>query len=367
MARRLRRPTALVASAELAAFVQNCFRSLGLSQEDAAAVAEVLVDANLRGVESHGFSRLPAYMRRVRAGRGGGSHEMVVAARSGPLCRLDARSALGPPAALRATDLAIKGATERGLSLVAVANSSHFGSAGFYARRAARLGFLSVVATNGPASMAPYGASEPFLGTNALAISVPLAGRGEFVLDMSCSVAARGTLLRAKELGEPIAEGLAIDAHGEPTTDPAAALVGALLPLGGPKGSGLAFAISLLVGILADAGFDHEAVPANGDIDGPQNLGHLFLVCDPWRVAEREPTLRRLEELVDRLHALRRADGFEDVLFAGERGDRERERRLAIGIPVEQAEIDAAARACDEAGLPELAERARSLPSSGLR
>jgi LDH2 family malate/lactate/ureidoglycolate dehydrogenase len=341
---------------ELNALIRECFEGAGLDQADASVVAEVLVDANLRGLDSHGFARVPAYMERVRSGLARGTEHMSVVAEHGALRRLDAGHALGQAAAVRATEDAIELAREHGCGLVAVGNSTHFGAAGYYARRAAERGFLCVVATNGPANMAPYGASQRFLGTNAFAIAAPLGERGIFVLDSSSSVVARGKIIRAKALGQTIEPGLAVDEDGHPTVDAAAALAGAVLPAAGPKGSGLAMAISIFATVLAAADLDDELAPMYGGLT-PQNVGHLFLAVDPSWVSDVEVTATRLEALVDRLHALRPAGGFEAVQFPGETTAGRFEERLRSGIPVDAGELLAAASACADGGLTELAAR----------
>jgi L-2-hydroxycarboxylate dehydrogenase (NAD+) len=355
----------LVSAPDLTALVRGCFTAAGLRAGDAAAVADVLVDANLRGTESHGSGRAPVYLRRLRAGLTGGTERVAVRQRSGPLCRLDAGHALGPAAGLHAVGLAAELAAEHGIGLVAVGRSTHFGAAGYYARHAAQRGLVAIVASNGPAHMAPHGAAEPFLGTNAFAIGAPLGRHGTFSLDMASSVAARGKVIRAQALGEPIAPGLAIDADGAPTTDAAAALAGAVLPLGGPKGSGLAFAVCLLAGVLAGADFDDELEPMSGGATPrPQNVGQLFLLLDPWRLASPSEAIERVEDLVERLHGLSTAEGFDEVLVAGERGDRLAAERRAHGIPVEEAELDALAGACEEGGMTDLARRSRALAAA---
>lgn len=350
-----------VPSEALGSLARRCFEAAGLPTEDASAVAEALIDANLRGHDSHGIARVPAYLGRLADGVAGSTGRMVEVARSGPLRRLDAGGALGPAAVVKATALAIELARDHGIALVAVGNSSHFGAAGFYARRAAKAGLLALVATNGPANMAPHGAAEPFLGTNALAVAIPLSGDEELVLDMSSSVAARGRIIRARDLGEPIEPGLAIDTEGNPTTDAAAALAGAVLPLGGAKGSGLALAISLATAILAGASFDHEAGRMHGKDIRPQDLGQIVLCIDPWRLAERADVERRVARLVECLHALRPAAGFDRVLYPGERGELERHSRLADGIPVPAAELESIALACERLGATGLAAEARAL------
>lgn len=346
--------------------LQQCFACAGLSEVDAAQVAEVLVDANLRGNDSHGVARVPAYLSRLAEGTIGGSERIGPLAGSGPLRRLDAGSALGVLAATNATERAAELAETHGIGLVAVGNSSHLGAAGFYARRLAQKQMIGLVATNGPANMAPHGASESFLGTNALAVAAPLDGSEQLVLDLSCSVVARGKILRAHQLGQPLDDDLAIDADGNPTRDPAAALAGAVLPFAGPKGSGLALAISLMVGLLADASFDYEARSMHGPDRGAQGIGHIVVAIDPWQLADPERARGRVAEMIERLHALRPAEGFDAVAYPGERSERERQTRLEAGIPLTTEEIEAIEATCRRLDyrkpLPELSALKGSAP-----
>jgi LDH2 family malate/lactate/ureidoglycolate dehydrogenase len=340
---------------------QECFERLGLSREDAFAVADVLIDANLRGIESHGFQRVPIYMRRVSAGLSGGTEGMTVSAEWGCLCRMDARQALGPAAGVKAVDHAIGLSRSFGVGLVAVGHSTHFGPAGYYARRACGQGLVAVVASNAPKTMAPYGAAEPFIGTNPVAVAIPLGRAEPFVLDMAASIVARGKIIRAATLGESIPEGLAIDLHGRPTTDAHAALAGSVLPFGGAKGSGLALAVTMLAGILADADFDDEMASMYDDWDRPQNVGHLFLVIDPARLEDPRRASERLEALVDRLHALRPVEGCSSVLYAGEPEARLYRERSLAGVPIKKEELQAVAEVCLACGLHDLADRAMAL------
>ena len=357
----------VVSSDALGSVIHDSFAGLGLPAEDARAIADVLVDANLRGLDSHGLHRVPTYMRRVREGLAGGSDRMSVEAEFGPLRRLDARQALGPAGAMKAIDMAIDLTRRYGIGLVALGNSTHFGAAGFYVRRAAKQGLIALVTTNATKTMVPYGAAEPFLGANVMAIGAPLGRHGEFCLDMAATVVARGKIRRAAEQGIELEPGLAVDADGKPTTDPVAAYAGNLLPLGGPKGTGIALALNLLAGMLAGADFDHELTAMHSDDQRPQNVGQVFLVMDPARLGDPEASRRRVEQLIDDLHSLRPADGFDRVLYAGERGTMVANERLEHGIPVAAAEIDALHRACLDAGLSAVAERVARLRGSGRR
>ncbi|MEJ3652914.1 Ldh family oxidoreductase [Actinomycetes bacterium KLBMP 9759] len=344
-----------VPAGELEAFVAGSLEGLAVPVGDAVAVAEVLVYADLRGLDAHGVYRLPAYMERVSLGLVRGTEELVEAAGSGAVRRIDAAFALGPAAATAATDLAVELARQHGIGLVGVGRSTHLGAAGFYALRAARQEMVAFVLSNGPRVVAPAGAAEPFLGTNPLAIGIPLGRHGAYVHDMATG-ASRAKIRRAADAGLPIAPGEAVDADGRPTTDAAAALLGSVLPIGGAKGSGLSVAIALLAGMLGGAEFDDEIAETYGAMDRPQNIGHVVVVVDPWCLGPREETLARVEAMVDRLHALRPAEGVERVRFSGEQAARRAEQRFAEGIPIAVDELRRLALACKQHGLTEQAK-----------
>ncbi len=355
----------LVPAGALHGLIEACFEGLSVGGKDATAVADALLHANLRGIDSHGFDRVPVYMRRVKSGLATRGEAISVVSRHGALCRLDAGHALGPVAGVKALDLAAEIAADHGVGVVAVGNGTNLGAAGFYALRAARRRLVGIVVTNAPKMMAPHGARDAFLGSNALAIAAPMGDRDELLLDMSSTQTARGKIRRASAMGEPIEAGLALDEDGEPTTDPRRALAGTLLPMAGPKGSGLAFAIAVLVGLLAEADFDDEVASIYADPSRAQNLGQLFVAIDPWRVADPERAAARLGRLADRLHGLRPVEGVEAARYPGEGAAQRARERQRSGIPVPAVDIEAAAEACEECGLPRLASDFAALISPG--
>lgn len=344
----------LIDAGDLAALCRECFERVGVPPQDARAVTDVLIDANLHGVPSHGFQRVPIYMRRVHAGLAGGSERLAIVSESGALCRMDAHHALGPAASVKALDRSLALAREFGVGLVAVGRSTHFGAAGYYARRAAGAGFVGIVMSNAVKRMAPYGAAEAFLGTNPLAIAIPLEEHDPFVLDMSTSIAAQGRITRASLLAEPIPEGMAIGPDGQPTTDPDSALAGSLLPVGGPKGSGLALAISLLAVLLAGAESDDEMGSMYKDFDRAQDSGHIFIAIDGARLGGDGG---RLDDAIGRLGALRVAEGHRSVDYPGQAGARLARTRRRTGVPIKPAELVDAAQTCDSFGLHDLSGR----------
>lgn len=342
----------------LLSLTRDCFEQLGVPRGDAQTVADVLIDANLHGIPSHGVQRVPIFMQRVRAGLASGTEHVSIVVESGPLCRMDASQALGPASAVKALDHALALAREFGVGFVAIGGSTHFGAAGYYARRAAQAGSVGIVVANAFKRMAPYGAADVFLGTNPLAIGIPLANHDPFVLDMATSIAAQGRITRARKLGEELPDGLALDAQGRPTSDPAAALAGSLLPVGGPKGSGLALAISLLAVLFAGADSDDEMASFYKDFDRPQNAGQIFIAIEAARLGD--PGLR-LDAIVERLVALRPVEGASAVHYPGQLGARLARARRQSGIPVSPAEILDVAETCGAYGLTDLQQRALAM------
>ena len=252
-------------------------------------------------------------------------------------------------AALPATDLAIERAGLHGIALVSVSGSSHFGHAGFYAQRGAARGLLAIVASNAPASMAPHGAATAFLGANPIAIGAPLGRYGEFVVDLSTSVIARGRIRRSRNVGGTIPAGCALTrwaAHNRPR----GRLHGSVLPMGGPKGSGLALGISLLTAFLAEADFDDELDSMYTDSERPANIGHVFIMIDPGRLTDRRERHRPCGG-DDRAVARTCPGRGVRPCPRGGRGARAlRRERRRTGIPVAAGELVAFASACNDCG-----------------
>jgi len=262
---------------------------------------------------------------------------------------------------MAATGKAIELAAVHGASVVTVGSSSHFGAAGHYAWHGARAGLIAWVMSNAPSSMAPFGGSQPFFGANPLAVAMPLGRHGEFVLDMSTSIAARGRMRRAEAQGETLPDGLALDVDGRPTNDPAAALAGAVLPAAGPKGSGLAMAIALMACLLADADLDDQIASMYRGVDEPQNIGHVFWFVDPSRFTSSPSAQARIEAMIDRLHAVAPAPPSAEVLFPGERQARTSALRREQGVPVVRGELLRLADEVERCELPDLSARIRTI------
>ncbi len=344
---------------DLLAFGEAVIARLGASPGAAATVAGCLLEADRRGVHTHGLIRLPAYCAQARAGETDATAEPVLVHEDGPTALVDGRFGFGAVTGVYAVDDAVRRAQAHGVGAVAVRNGTHFGSAGHYTLRAARAGLVGIAAANTPAAMAPWGASEALIGNNPLSVAGPGGeGRPPFVFDVAQSASSRGAIKLAELAGESIPDAWALDADGRPTTDPTAALAGALRPVGGHKGYGLAFAVEALTAALAGAGISprisNTGLTGGTDPGGKgreRGVGYLFVVLDPGRFAGGDVFAARLRDLVDELKAGRRAEGFEEILVPGEPEQRAEASSESEGIELPAATLAALAELADEEGL----------------
>lgn len=236
---------------ELKAFVTAVMEEGGLAKDKAALFADSLLYAEMRGIGSHGLTRLSTYYRRIKEGLVDAQAEPKIELDLPSLMVVDNQNGMGVPGAAAVMEECIRRAKVTGCCFAAVRGGNHFGCASYFAEQAAREGMLGIALANGPKAMAPVGGKEPVLGTNPMAVAIPAAGRDPFVLDMATSVVARGKVALAAKEGKPIPEGWAIDENGKPTTDPNA--VSCVLPFGGPKGYGIALMIEVLCSCLSGA------------------------------------------------------------------------------------------------------------------
>jgi LDH2 family malate/lactate/ureidoglycolate dehydrogenase len=341
----------LPASAE--ALATEVLIAHGVPAARAALIASALLLADLRGVDTHGINRLPGYIDRVVAQVVQPAPELTFAEKAPTMALLDAKNTFGFVAGMLAVDKCIDMAKIYGMGMVAVRNSNHYGMGATYVLRAVRQGFACFAFTNASRAMPPWGGAKALLGTSPFAVGVPGGEQGDFVLDMSPCVAARGKIRKAARRGEDIPEGYALDSEGRPTTDPTAALNGVVLPMGGPKGSGLAMMMDIFGGVMSGAAFAGEVNDQYKVMDKPQNVGHWFLVFRPevfldgGVVEFRE----KMDFLLKKVKGCKKADGFERIYVSGEIEAKLEEKRLQQGIPYTQAEIDTLHGLAKEAGV----------------
>ncbi len=321
--------TVVIGHEELGRFIRDALEGAGASTQDAAVVAEGLVWANLRGVDGHGVSRLPFYLQMIARG------EISVTARPrlvhdrAATFVLDGGLGFGPVAMMQAIAIATERARNAGVCFGLVRETTHTGAIGRYAQWMAQRGCAALIMVAGPAFVAYHGARVASLGTSPIAIAVP-SGSGPIVLDMATSTISNGTILQARATGVELPRGAALTAQGEPTTDPSLAEI--LLPLGGPKGSGLGLMFEMLASLLAAAPIQARAL-------GPEKLRRLtqnmaILAVDIENFRPLAGFAHDADTLAAILKALPRQAGFDEILLPGERAGRTETARRKSGIPI---------------------------------
>jgi LDH2 family malate/lactate/ureidoglycolate dehydrogenase len=335
-------------------FATDLLVRLNLPDADAALTARALAQADLDGVETHGLGRLPNYVARLQKGLVNPQPHMTFVRQVGATALLDADNGMGQVAAARAMEAAIRLAEQFGTGWVAVCNSNHFGTASFYCDMAVAAGMIGFALSNTPPGMAPYGGREALLGTNPIGIGIPAGEATPISVDMATSAGARGQVLKAGREGKPIPPGWAIDRTGAPTTDPNAALVGALLPMGGAKGYGLALAVEALCGVLAGAAVGREIPSFFDDWERPSNVGHLLGAINVAAFADLAEFGRRIDQLIDEIRRVPPAVGHEAVLIPGERRARSAAQRRSSGVPLAAAAVEQLASIAHALGLSPL-------------
>jgi LDH2 family malate/lactate/ureidoglycolate dehydrogenase len=310
-----------------------------VSHDDAVAVADCLVEADLRGVQTHGLSRLPVYIERLQRGMMNPRPAMTLATPTAVCGSLDGDNGFGFLVGRRGMAEAMAMASDYGVGIVAAHNSNHFGMAASYLLQAVKAGYIAFVFTNAATSMPPWGGREGLFGTNPFAAGAPSGNAVPFILDMSPAVAARGKIRLAEKRGESIPEGYALDKDGKNTTDPKAALAGVVLPIGGHKGSGLSMLMDILSGVLSGAGFAGGVNDQYHNWDDPQNVGHFFMALKPGVFITEQAFRDRMDLLVQRVKAVPLADGFDEILMPGEKEARLAAQRLQNGIPYAAADL----------------------------
>jgi (2R)-3-sulfolactate dehydrogenase (NADP+) len=266
---------------EAEARIAELFKAVGASPANAASVAWALVMAEADGLKGHGLSRVPTYLAMLRSGKIDGQ-AVPIARRPKPgVLAIDACHGFAYPA----IDLAVSElpalAREQGVVAAPIRRSNHCGAAGLHVERLAGQGLVALLFANTPAAIAPWGGAKPVFGTNPIAFAAPLPGREPLVIDMALSKVARGPIVAARQKGEAIPEGWALDTAGKPTTDAAAALAGTMVPLGDAKGATLAMMVEILAAALVGTHFAFQASSFLDEKGGPPDTGQLILGIDP--------------------------------------------------------------------------------------
>jgi LDH2 family malate/lactate/ureidoglycolate dehydrogenase len=335
----------IVTEAALTRFVGAVLERLGVPDSDAVLVAATLVEADLRGVESHGVVRFPIYVERIAAGAVNPRPKVRVLRESATSAVVDGDNGLGHLVGVRAMEVAIEKGRAGACAFVAVRNSNHFGTASHFAEMALAGDMIGLSLTIGGINhMVPWGGAEPILGNNPFAVAIPAGDEQPVTLDMACSVAARGKIIVAAKDGTPIPPDWAVGPDGRPTTDPVEALKGFVQPVGGAKGYALTLTIGLLSTMLSGAFFGAEVTHLYENLERAQNVGHLFGVIPVALFEDLAHFRARMDRAIREVRGVRRATGVERIYLPGERERLLMAERKRAGIPLGAAilaELDA--------------------------
>jgi LDH2 family malate/lactate/ureidoglycolate dehydrogenase len=318
-----------------------------------------MVEADLTGADSHGIFRLPQYVRRIRTGGMNPTPIITVSRRAPAVAMVEGDNAMGHLVMSTAGQTAIAIARETGVAWVGARRSNHAGSGAVHAclpLAAGMIGIYTVVASAN--HMAPWGGTDSLLGTNPLAIAIPMAGADPVVLDMATTVVSYGTVKGHALLGAPMPEGWMVDAKtGEPLTDPRRSAEGILLPIGGYKGSGLALMLGLLAGPLNRAAFGRDVVDFNADERSVTETGHVLIALDVARFLDPAEFAREVTRHLDDLRASARLPGVARIRLPGEMRAARRHERAAQGVPIPPALMAQLDRLAAETGAVPLGAR----------
>ncbi|KAF2103190.1 putative malate/L-lactate dehydrogenase [Rhizodiscina lignyota] len=333
-------------------FVTSIFQAAGVPPEHASLIADSLTLADLRGVDTHGVNRVPVYLQRVKAGVLDPSPQLSFVSKSPVMAVLDAKNTFGFVAANLAVSKAVEMAKIYGVGICAVKDSGHFGMAATYLLKAIENEMGAMVFTNASRSMPAWGSKEALLGTSPFAVGLPGKNGDHWTLDMSPSVVARGKIRKAARRGEPIPEGWALDAEGRHTTDAAAALNGGVvLPIGGPKGSGIAMMMDIFGGLLTGASFAGNVQDQYKVLDKKHGVGHWFMVFKPDMFLDSmDEYYDRMETLMKTVRESEKAAGVDRIYTPGEIEFIKEKENREKGVAFTKGEIDALHKTAAEWG-----------------
>jgi L-2-hydroxycarboxylate dehydrogenase (NAD+) len=348
-----------VAPEALRAFMAEAFATCGLPPADAAEVAGLMVQADLTGSDAHGVFRLAQYVQWLQNGTINPRATLRIAERAPATAVVDGDNGMGHLAAAFAARTAVEIARETGVAWVGARNSNHAGAAAGYAAIPVEHGMVGIyAAASGANHMVMWGGSEPLLGTNPIAVGIPAGDEPPVMLDIATSVSSFGVIKTYAMQGKPLPEGWMINrSDGTPLTDPKRVAEGALLPIGGYKGSGLALAIGLLAGPLNRAAFGRDVRDFSAEASGPSNTGQFVIALDIARFIDPALFAREVDRHLRDLRGSQPLPGIEEIRIPGQGRQRRKEQRLREGVPLKPGLIAQLDTLASSLGLRRLTER----------
>lgn len=319
-------------------FISQCLQAAGLPMPDAHAVAGLMARADLIGADAHGVFRLPQYIKRIRSGGINVRPNISVERERAATALLNGDNAMGHLVMKRAAEIAVEKAGTTGVAWVGAHHSNHAGPASLYAEIPLRHDMIGLYVAVGSANhLPPWGGTDMLLSTNPIAVAIPAANRPPVVLDMATTVAAYGKVKAKAKAGEMMPEGWMIDRLGRPLTDPKKSNEGFLLPIGGPKGYGLALVFGLLAGTLNGAAFGRDVVDFNADSKTVTNTGHFVIALNVEAFTDLSTFKEGVDEIWDQMKASEKLPGTDEIRLPGEGLHQRAEARTVEGIPIPAA------------------------------
>ena len=297
--------------------LQKIFKKHNLTNSHSKICADYLLKAELINAQSHGLARLKMYCDRLKKGLINSKPKIKIKKISSSISHINADNSIGFVAADIGIKVAINNAKKTGIGLVAIKKSGHYGLSSFYAEQAVKKNLIVFCFTNAPPALAPHGAKKSLFGTNPICFGAP-TGNTPFIFDSSASMINRGKIRRAEKLGLKIPFGVALNKKGKITTDAKQALQGTQLPIAGFKGSGLAWMVDILSGVLTGSSHGGKTKDPFDDFSGPQNVGHLFITINP-NVFSGNSFLKEMKKNIKLVKKLPKAKGFSSIMYPGER------------------------------------------------
>lgn len=317
---------------KLLQLIKEKLMAAGLKEAHAQETAKHLVFADACGIHSHGAVRVDYYAERIAKGGVTIEPEIVFEKTGASTGIVHGDNGVGQYVCDEALKYAIDLVQESGLALVGVSRTSHSGALSYYVKKAAEKGYLALAMCQSDPMVVPFGGKQTYFGTNPIAFSAPRKGSNPIVFDMATTVQAWGKILDARSKNKEIPDTWAVDAEGNPTTNPHN--VNGLLPISGPKGYGLMMMVDILAGTLLGLPFGKHVSSMYADLTEKRNLGQIYLLIDPARFTDSEVFKENIDKMVDELHEIEPAKGFDQVYYPGELSQTRYDKYMAEGIPI---------------------------------
>ncbi len=301
---------------ELKKEIIEIFKKFGLSENHASISTDALINAELVGAYGHGLSRLKMYCDRIKKRLINPRPKIKIKRISQSISLVDANDSIGFVAADIAIKQAIKNAKKTGIGMVAVKNSGHYGLSGYYAEQAIKKNLITMIYTNAPPAVAPHGSLKSLFGTNPICFGTPTGSKVPFILDTSISMINRGKIRFADKNNQKIPVGVALDKFGKPTTNAKKALQGVQLPIANFKGSGLAWMVDILSGVLTGGNHAGRVKDPFDDFTGPQNIGHLFITFKTNLFVNNYN--KRIKDNINKIKRLPKIKGVKEIVYPGQ-------------------------------------------------